>query len=1064
MVGKFLSSLQFRLILVVVLLVLGSLWGFAWLVADRQESRLRALLAVEQAASLKYIADSVDSVIRLRLDALDNTRASIPLAQLNDRAALTETLRNRPVLRDLYNSGIVIVRPDGVGAFADYPPLPGRSEVNFSGLDAFQNALFEGRATMGKPFRSRFLDKPVVSFGTPIYAAGGEVAAVLLGITTLDAPNFLDLVGRERPAAGGDLLVVAPHHGIFVTGSDPSFMLKPMPSADEHPLVAKVRDGFEGTVVTASPDDGIERLMSVRRVPAADWVVVSRLPAKQAFAPVRETRNFVFTGAAALSGLIGLLAAFFIRRALAPLGDAAVRLDAISQGRAALSRLPVARSDEVGNLIESFNRLQARLAAETAALQASQARLTLAASVFANTHEGVTITDTEGTILDVNPAFCDITGYGREEVLGKNPRILKSGRQDRQFYEAMWASIAGHGFWRGEIWNRRKDGETYPALLTISVVRDERGAISNYVSVFADISQLKQHEWQLERMAHFDALTGIPNRVLLADRMHQTMAQTLRSGALMAVGYLDLDNFKPVNDTYGHEAGDRLLVEVTQRLKACLRGGDTIARLGGDEFVLLLAGLSQIGECELVLDRVVTALTVPCNIGGATVKVSASIGITFYPFDDADADTLLRHADQAMYIAKQSGRNRYHLFDAEHDRRARAHHESIGRIEAGLRQQEFVLFYQPKVDMRQGRVVGAEALIRWQHPERGLLSPGEFLPPIEDADLIVDVGNWVIDTVLAQMKAWRAVGLDLAVSVNIAARHLQRKDFLLRLQKMVDAHGGPAVAGRLELEVLETAAVEDTGRVSRLIEICRGLGISFAIDDFGTGYSSLTYFKALPADTLKIDQSFIRDMLRDPDDLAIVEGVIGLTEVFRRQVVAEGVETVEHGIALLGLGCDLAQGYGIARPMPADAMPEWVRDWRPDPAWAQVGRIRWPREDLHLLVAENEHRRWVGDVSARIAGVGGGEPPPAGPHDCTFGHWYDTTGRSRYGGLPEFTAIAPIHERIHAVGVEAMALREAERATAARELLPELFQLRDQLIGRLRALQSTVRPPQSREG
>ncbi|MDP2795042.1 MAG: EAL domain-containing protein [Sulfurisoma sp.] len=1174
MIHKPLSSLQVRVTLTVVMLVLVGLWAFALIVADRQESRLRQLLATEQSASLAYIAESLDGVVRLRLDALAQVVPSIPLAQLGDRAALTETLRSRPVLQGLFNSGIIVARPDGNGAFADYPPLPGRGEANFSGLDSFRNALFQGRTTMSKPFLGRFLDKPVIAFATPLYAPDKSVAAVLIGITTLDAPNFLDLVGKRRPAAAGDLLVAAPGHGIFVTGSDPSFMLRPMPSADDHPLVGHIKAGFEGTLVAASPDDGVERLMSVRRVPAADWVVVARLPAKDAFASVRENSRFVFSGAAGLSLLIGFLAAYFLRRALGPLGQAAAMLDAISQGQASLSPLPVRRQDEVGRLMESFNRLQERLTRESAALRDSEAhlnraqavahigswhldlghkllhwspetyrifgvkpgtpvsyeiflelvhpddrdavdhawraavagasydvehrivvddgikwvqerselefdaggrllhgvgtvlditgrkqaedRLRLAGSVFENTHEGVTIADAAGNILDVNPAFCEITGYSREEVLGRNPRILNSGRQGPEFYEAMWQAILGRGYWRGEIWNRRKDGDIYPEFLTVSAVRDAHGAVSHFVGVFSDITQLKQHERRLERMAHYDALTGVPNRVLLADRMHQAIAQTLRAGHLMAVCYLDLDNFKPVNDTHGHEAGDRLLVEMAQRLKDCLRGGDTVARLGGDEFVLLLPELEQIEECEAVLGRVLEAAARPVIVAGQSVNVSASIGLTLFPFDDADPDTLLRHADQAMYQAKQAGRNRYHLFDAEHDRRARAHHEALGRVEEALRQREFVLHYQPKVDMRLGRVVGAEALIRWLHPERGLLSPGEFLPAIEDTDLIVALGDWVIDTALAQMSVWRAAGLDLEVSVNVAARHLQRDDFVSRLKELLAAHPDTP-AEYLELEVLETAALEDMGRVSRVIEECRDLGIGFAIDDFGTGYSSLTYFKALPADTLKIDQSFIRDMLKDPDDLAIVEGIIGLTEVFRRKVIAEGVETVEHGIALLGLGCDLAQGYGIARPMPAADLAGWVQTWRPDPAWAQVGKVRWPREDLQLLVAENDHRRWVDDVAARVEGVGGGEAPQISTHACRFGHWYYGTGQSHHGQLPEFSIIEPIHERIHAVGVQALALCEQGRREEAHPLLPELFRLREELVERLHALQSSVR-------
>jgi len=360
-----------------------------------------------------------------------------------------------------------------------------------------------------------------------------------------------------------------------------------------------------------------------------------------------------------------------------------------------------------------------------------------------------------------------------------------------------------------------------------------------------------------------------------------------------------------------------------------------VARLGGDEFVLLLVGLEKVEECEQALVRLLESVARPVVVGGEEVTISASIGVALYPQDDADPDTLLRHADQAMYQAKQAGRNRYHLFDTETDRRARTHREQLSRIEQALANHELVLHYQPKVNMRQGLVVGAEALVRWQHPERGLLPPVEFLPMIEDNDLIVRLGEWVIEQALAQIALWRAAGLELRVSVNVAARHLQQQDFVVRLREMLARH--PEVpASQLELEVLETAALEDMLLVSRVINECRGFGVEFALDDFGTGYSSLTYFKRLPARVLKIDQSFVRDMLKDPEDRAIVEGVIGLTRVFRREVIAEGVESVEHGVALLTMGCELAQGYGIARPMPAAELAGWVRGWRADPSWSPV--------------------------------------------------------------------------------------------------------------------------------
>jgi diguanylate cyclase (GGDEF)-like protein/PAS domain S-box-containing protein len=557
----------------------------------------------------------------------------------------------------------------------------------------------------------------------------------------------------------------------------------------------------------------------------------------------------------------------------------------------------------------------------------------LAAGVFSHAREGIIITDARGTIVDVNSAFSRITGYSREEAIGQNPRMLASGRQDAAFYTAMWRDLAAQGHWSGEIWNRRKDGEVFAEMLTITAVRNAQGATAQYIALFSDITVLKTHESQLEHIAHFDALTGLPNRLLLADRLHQAMNQVVRRGEKLAVAYLDLDFFKGINDKHGHAVGDELLIAVAHQLKESLREGDTLARMGGDEFVAVLIDLDGASASLPMLERMVRAAAEPVAIGELWLQVSASLGVTFYPQDqDMDADQLLRQADQAMYQAKLAGKNRFHLFDAEQDSSIRGHHESLESIRLAMERREFVLYYQPKVNMRTGQVVGAEALIRWQHPQRGLVAPGAFLPATEDDPLAVVIGELGIDTALRQIDQWHQQGLNLPVSVNIAARQLQQGDFVERLQAILACH--PQVEpSLLELEILETSALKDMAQVSQVIEACAQIGVMFALDDFGTGYSSLTYLKRLRVTLLKIDQSFVRDMLDDPDDLAILEGVIGMANAFKRDVIAEGVETVAHGTRLLQLGCDLGQGYGIARPMPGAAMRDWVAAWRPAAEW-----------------------------------------------------------------------------------------------------------------------------------
>jgi diguanylate cyclase (GGDEF)-like protein/PAS domain S-box-containing protein len=561
-----------------------------------------------------------------------------------------------------------------------------------------------------------------------------------------------------------------------------------------------------------------------------------------------------------------------------------------------------------------------------------EAQQRLAASVFARTHDSVIITDADNLIINVNDSFTSITGYSRDEVVGKNPSILKSGRQSAEFYQAMWQSLAENDQWRGELWNRNKHGKVYAALTSISVVRDEHGDIHHYIGLSADITALKTHEHDLERIAHYDPLTGVPNRMLLADRMTQAIAQTNRTNNLMAICYVDLDGFKPVNDLYGHEIGDQLLIVISQRIRDCLRAGDTVARIGGDEFVLLLLDLHDFRECESILTRMLDKVAEPVQIDIHQVSVSASLGLTIYPNDLADADILMRHADQAMYVAKQSGKNRFHLFDQELDRIAASRRETLARIETALQNDEFTLFFQPKVNIRHGKILGAEALIRWQHPQRGLLAPAHFLPDIEGTDLVIPLGNWVLTRALDHLEQWWSAGLEIKVSINVPARQLLDHNFIDCLKTGFAAH--PTLSPRcLELEILETAALEDLALVTNLMIECQKLGVCFALDDFGTGYSSLTYLKALPAETLKIDQSFIRDILCDPEDLAIVAGIINLSAVFNRQVIAEGVETEAHGLQLLKLGCEAAQGYGIAKPMPADALADWIRNWQPNQPW-----------------------------------------------------------------------------------------------------------------------------------
>lgn len=552
----------------------------------------------------------------------------------------------------------------------------------------------------------------------------------------------------------------------------------------------------------------------------------------------------------------------------------------------------------------------------------TEAKLKLAASVFTYAREGIMITNASGEIIEVNDTFTCITGYTHEEVVGQNPRVLKSGRQGEFFYKQMWQSLLEKGHWYGEISNRRKSGEVYIQMTTISAIYDENKAVQSYVALFTDITTMKEHEKQLEYIAHYDALTSLPNRVLFADRLRQAMAQTERRKKELAVVYLDLDGFKAINDQYGHHIGDELLVIIAERMEEALRQGDTISRLGGDEFVAVLTDLESLEECIPILERLLQSTSDPIVINNNIIQVSSSIGVTLYPKDGVDAEQLLRHADLAMYQSKQSGKNRYHFFDIEYDKAIQQQNESLGNILSAIANDEFILYYQPKVNLKTHELISVEALIRWQHPEKGFLLPHAFLPIVEDHVLSIKLGEWVIERAFKQMSAWIKEEFSIAVSINIGARQLQDPNFTEFLQTMFLRY--PDVPAYLViLEILETSALEDMVHVSQIMHACKILGVRFALDDFGTGYSSLSYLRKLPIDILKIDQSFICNLLHDRDDLAIVEAIVGLSKAFDLSVVAEGVETQEHAEMLLKHGCELVQGFGIARPMHPDAIIAW---------------------------------------------------------------------------------------------------------------------------------------------
>lgn len=569
-------------------------------------------------------------------------------------------------------------------------------------------------------------------------------------------------------------------------------------------------------------------------------------------------------------------------------------------------------------------------------------RQRMSVSLFQHLHEGLAVTDGEHHLLDANPSYCRMLGNTREDMAGQiaaplQPTILRRSGHDPETLEL---ALREHGFWQGRVQTERADGAPCILQLTVSTIPEPEGPLRYRVVTVSDLTQTVRQQQRLERQAHFDALTGLPNHDRFLSLLQQGLALSDREGFGLSVCRLDLDQFKRVNAEHGPAVADALLRQVAERLRAALRHAeqwsDIVARLSGDEFALMLRTADP-DEAGRAIERLLAALRLPYRLDNELViELTASIGATQYPQDRSDPETLMRHAGHALYRVKNGGRNDLRFFDTARHLRDEASLLALARTQQALDNGELRLFYQPKVDMKTGEVLGVEALLRWQHPQRGLLGPAHFLPQIERTGLAVHVGDWVIEQALKQSAQWLAAGRHWQVSVNVTARQLQWADFAQRLQELIARHAEP-VATHLNIEVLESAALADIATTHALIERCRAFGVTFSLDDFGTGYSTLTYLQRLPIDRLKIDRSFVQNMLTDAKDRALVEGVVGLARHFGCGVVAEGVESIVHARALLALGCRLGQGNGIAPAMAVADLEVWVANFATS-GWAAAAQ------------------------------------------------------------------------------------------------------------------------------
>jgi len=629
---------------------------------------------------------------------------------------------------------------------------------------------------------------------------------------------------------------------------------------------------------------------------------------------IKSINRWLWLGQFALQVILFFVIGVMIRAFTKPIKTIQEVMTAMQVDGNLSRRVDITGKDEIGRMASAFNALAGSLQKSVAEVKEGQEQLKLSAQVFVNSMEAIVITDIENNIIQVNKAFTEITGYSPEEAIGKNPRILKSGRHDPDFYRAMWEILLATGSWQGEIIDRRKNGEIYPKWISISVVRDEKGNITNYIALFSDITERKASYERIQHLAHFDALTNLPNRALLNDHLDLSIALANRSQTQLAIIFLDLDRFKIVNDSLGHHAGDLLLQIVSERLKDCVRETDTVARLGGDEFVILLNSINDPSDAARVAQKVVEAIAIPFTLHGQEVNIGTSIGIGIYPDNGLDRPTLIKNADAAMYHAKESGRNNFQFFSSIMNDKAFERLALENDLRRALKGEEFFLLYQPQINVLTGKIVGVEALIRWQHPERGLVPPFNFISLAEKCGLIVPIGEWVLKTACAQNIAWQKEGLaPILTAVNISAQHFRQKNFKESIMQIL---GDTGLAPHfLELEITESAFMDNAESMLESLNSLKEIGLHLSIDDFGTGYSSLSYLKHFPIDKLKIDRSFVMDITEDSRNNAIIETIIHLGHNLKLKVIAEGVETAEQLATLQKLRCDEIQGYYFSRPI-----------------------------------------------------------------------------------------------------------------------------------------------------